>query len=223
MAKRRRLHPTDADHPARTLAQDDGRGAGERQVVDLVGLAARNGCGVKPGIFAIWFCPTECVADGLLVLRGEQHAHHLAAVIVMLENFLTDQLTFAVAVGGKPNPRGAAQRVANGSELGGLVAALCRARAVKTFGPQQDRRPALPRRHDILRLEQIEQMAFGRKNVSVAGADSSADVFRLTGFFRDDDLIGHSGSFENRCDYADRTYRERGRLASCKANSADMR
>ena len=137
--QRRRLHPTDADHAARTLPQNDGRGAGERQIVDLVGLAARNGGGVKPGIFAIWFCPAECVADGLLVLRGEQHAHHLAAVIVMLENFLTDQLTFAVAVGGKPNPLRAAQRLANGSELGGLVAALRRARAVKPFGPQQDR------------------------------------------------------------------------------------
>ena len=37
-------------------------------------------------------------------LRGEQHPHDLAAVLVMLENFLTDELTFAVAVGGEPNP-----------------------------------------------------------------------------------------------------------------------
>ena len=152
----RRLHATNADHPARTLPKNDGRGAGERQIVDLVGLAARNGGGVKPGIFGIWFCPTECVADGLLVLRGEQHPHHLAAVFVMLENFLTDELTLAVAVGGEPNPLGGAQCLANGSELGGFVAALRRASAVKAFGPQQDRRPALPLRHDILRFEQVE-------------------------------------------------------------------
>ena len=50
----------------------------------------------------------------------------------MLEYFLTDELTFAVAVGGEPNPLGGAQRLANGSELGGFVAALCGASAVKT-------------------------------------------------------------------------------------------
>ena len=161
----------------------------------MVGLAARNGGGVKPGIFGIWFCPTECVADGLRVLRGEQHPHHLAAVFVMLENFLTDELTLAVAIGGEPNPLGGAQCLANGSELGGFVAALCRASAVKTFGPQQDRRPALPLRHDIFRFEQVEQMTLGRKDFSVARTDGGADVFRLAGFLRDDDLIGHDGSF----------------------------
>src|SRR5580704_13259849 len=79
--------------------------------------------------------------------------------------------------------------------FGGLVAALCRASAVKAFGPQQDRRPALPGRHNILRLEQVEQMALGREDVSVSRTDGSADVFRLAGFLRDDDLIGHNGSF----------------------------
>jgi len=75
---------------------------------DLVGLSARDGGGVKPGIFAIWFCPTECIADGLRVLRGEQHPHHLTAVLIMLENFLADELTLAVAVGGEPNSPGGA-------------------------------------------------------------------------------------------------------------------
>jgi hypothetical protein len=36
-------------------------------------------------------------------------------------------------------------------------------------------------------------MAFGRKNVSVAGADRGADVVGLARFFRDDDLIGNAG------------------------------
>ena len=111
----------------------------------------------------------------------------------MLENFLTDELTLAVAIGGEPNPLGGAQCLANGSELGGFVAALCRASAVKTFGPQQDRRPALPLRHDILRFEQVEQMTLGRKDFSVARTDGGADVFGLAGFLRDDDLIGHDG------------------------------
>ena len=69
------------------------------------------------------------------VLRGEQHPHHLTAIFVMLENFLTDELTLAVAIGGEPNPLGGAQRLANGLELGGLVAPIRRARAVQAFGP----------------------------------------------------------------------------------------
>jgi hypothetical protein len=34
-------------------------------------------------------------------------------------------------------------------------------------------------------------MALGRKNVSVARANSGADVFRLAGFLGDDNLIRH--------------------------------
>jgi hypothetical protein len=104
----RRLHPPNADHSPRALPKNDGRGAGEGQIVDLVGLPARNGGGVKPGIFSIWFCPTECVADGLRVLRGEQHPHNLTPVFVMFENFLADELPLAVAVSGEPNPFGGA-------------------------------------------------------------------------------------------------------------------
>ena len=48
----------------------------------------------------------------------------------MLQNFLTDELTLAVAIGGEPNPLGGAQRLANGFELGGFISALCRASAV---------------------------------------------------------------------------------------------
>src|SRR5260370_17097644 len=113
----------------------------------------------------------------------------------MLENFLTDELTLAVAIGGEPNPLGGAQCLANGSELGGFVAALCRASAVKAFGPQKDRRPALPSRHNVLRFQQVEQMALGREDVSVARTNGSADVLRLAGFFPDNYLICHNGSF----------------------------
>jgi hypothetical protein len=38
-------------------------------------------------------------------------------------------------------------------------------------------------------------MTLGRKDVSVTRTDGGADVFGLAGFFRDDDLIGHNGSF----------------------------
>ena len=86
----------------------------------------------------------------------------------MFENFLTDELTLAVAIGGEPNPLSGAECLANGSELGGFVSALCRSSAVKTFGPEKDRRPALPGRHDILRFEEVEQVAFGGKDIAVA-------------------------------------------------------
>src|ERR1039458_2173965 len=57
------------------------------------------------------------------------------------------------------------------------------------------RRPVLPGRHNILRLQQVEQMTLGREHVSVPRTNGGADVFRLAGFLRDDDLIGHKGSF----------------------------
>jgi hypothetical protein len=79
----------------------------------------------------------------------------------VLENFLTDQLAFTVAVRGEPNLLGGAQGLSNGFELGGSIAALRRASAVKTFRSQQDRRPALSFRHDIFRFEQVEQMTLG--------------------------------------------------------------
>src|ERR1700746_4062314 len=50
----RRLHAAHADDSARAVPQDDGRGAGERQVVDLICLPARNGGSIKAGIFGIW-------------------------------------------------------------------------------------------------------------------------------------------------------------------------
>ena len=55
----------------------------------------------------------------------------------MLEDFLTDELTLAIAVGGEPDPLNLAQRLANGFELSGFVTALGRAGAVKSFGPQK--------------------------------------------------------------------------------------
>jgi putative tryptophan/tyrosine transport system substrate-binding protein len=55
-------------------------------------------------------------------------------------------------------------------------------------------------------------MTFGRKDFSVTRTDGGTDVFRLAGFLRDDDLIGHNGSFQ----WIDSrgTYSERSCLAS---------
>src|SRR5258706_4490399 len=104
--------------------------------LDLAFLITAPKIAAPHGIFGVGLCTGECVADCLRILRGEQHPHDLAAVLVMLEDFLTDELTLAIAVGGEPDPLNLAQRLANGFELSGFVAALGRASAVKTFGPQ---------------------------------------------------------------------------------------
>src|SRR5271166_2594085 len=111
----------------------------------------------------------------------------------MLENFLTDELPLAIAIGGEPDLLCGAQRVTDGFELGGFVAAFSRAGAIKAFGTKQDRRPALPGRHDILRLQKVQQMSLSRKDVSVARAHGGAHVFCLASFLGDDDLIRHAG------------------------------
>src|SRR5260370_23172875 len=109
----------------------------------------------------------------------------------MLENFLTDELTFAIAIGGEPNSFGAAECLANGIELGGFVPSRCRASVVETFGTQKYRRPPLPGRHNIPWLKQVEQMALSRENLSVARTNSGAHVFCLTVLLSDDDLLMH--------------------------------
>src|SRR5439155_8990508 len=113
--------------------------------------------------------------------------HDLATVFVVFENLLTDQLAFAVAVSSKPNSFGGAKRLANGSEFGGFASALCWASAVKSFWPQKYRRPTLPGRHSILWFDQVEQMALGREDITVARTNGGADVFCLAGFLRYDD------------------------------------
>ena len=56
----------------------------------------------------------------------------------MLQNFLTDELAFTITIGGKPDLLGGAQRLANGFEFSGLVAAFRRACAVQAFRLQKD-------------------------------------------------------------------------------------
>ena len=111
----------------------------------------------------------------------------------MLENFLTDELPLTIAIGGDPDLFCGAQRVTDGFELDGFVAAFSGAGAIKAFGTKQDRRPALPGRHDVLRLEKVQQMSLSWEDVSVARAYGGAHVFCLAGFLGDDDLIRHAG------------------------------
>ena len=78
--ERRRLHPPDPDHRSRAVPERHRRGAGQRQVVDLVGLPARHRRVVEPRMLAVGPGAGERIADALRVLRGEHHPQHLAAV-----------------------------------------------------------------------------------------------------------------------------------------------
>src|SRR5207253_3359298 len=98
-------------------------------------------------VFRVGLRPGECVADRLRILRGEQHPHDLATVLIMIEDFLADEPTLAIAVGGQPHPLGRAQCLSNQFKLGSFVAALGRASAVEALGPQKDWGPTLPGRH----------------------------------------------------------------------------
>src|SRR5580704_6059366 len=97
----------------------------------------------------------------------------------MLKDFLTDELPLAIAIGCEPDLLSGAQRLTDSFELGDLVAAFSRAGAIEAFGTKQDRRPALPGRHDILRLEKVQQMSFSWEDVSIARAHGGAHVFCL--------------------------------------------
>ena len=56
-------------------------------------------------------------------------------------------------------------------------------------------------------------MALGRKNVSVARANSSADVFRLAGFLGNNNLIHHEAPLEDWIrERRTRTYSEQNNL-----------
>src|SRR4029077_11541372 len=62
-----RRYPANSDHAPRTSSKNDGRCSRQRQVVDLVGLPARNGGRVKRSIFGVWLRPAESVADRLRI------------------------------------------------------------------------------------------------------------------------------------------------------------
>ena len=189
--QRRRLDPSNADDAARALAQDDGCGAREREVVDLIRLAPRDGGCVKLGIVRVWPGAPEGLADGLGVLRGEENAPDLPPVPVVFEYLLADQLPLPVAIGGEPDGFGGPKRLPDRPELGRLVSAVGWLGGVEPFGTQQNGRPALPFRHGVLGLFQIQQVAFGWQNIAISGPHCGPHILGLTGFLRDDDLVSH--------------------------------
>ena len=186
--QRRRLDPADPDHALGAASQQcRGRGPCQGKIENLVGLLPRHRRLVDRAQFRIRLQALEGIADRLGVLRRENGAHHLAAIAHMLQDLLPDQLPLAVAVGRKDHPVAALQRRRDRLKLGLLVAVGVGAGRIKPVGFQQRRGPALPLRIDLVRFRQTQQVPFRRQNLAEPVAQRHAQVFGLTGFFRDDD------------------------------------
>ncbi len=183
----RGLDPADADDAFDALSkQRPGRGAGQRQVEDLVGLLPCDGGLVERTQLAIGLELVEGLPQRFGVLCGEQGALDGAAIAQVLEDLLADQLAFTVAVGGEDDPIATRQRRGDRLQLGGLVA-FCRGlRRVEIVRLQQLARPAFPCGIDLMRLGQAQQVAFGGQDLPEAFAERRAQVARLAGLLGDD-------------------------------------
>jgi hypothetical protein len=92
------------------------------------------------------------------VLGGKHDPHDLAAEATVLQDFLADQLTLAIAVRGKPDT---ACRAEGG--LNGLQLARRRLGPEEPLRTQKNRCPALPVGVHLLWLKQRDQVPLGRR------------------------------------------------------------
>jgi hypothetical protein len=134
----RGLDPSHANNAARATTQGDGRRAGERQIVDLVGLSSGDSSGIEATVLGVGPGSGKRIADGLRILGRKYHPHHHAAVVIVFQDLLPDELTLAITVGGEPHTLRVSQRGTNRLELGGLVAPGRRLGAVEVLRTQKD-------------------------------------------------------------------------------------
>jgi hypothetical protein len=128
----------------------------------------------------------EGLPQGGQVLGGEDCPQHLALEPEMLQDLLADELAFPVAVGCDDDPRGALERLLDGLELGGLVAAVVQPGRIEPLRLEQGKGPFPPGRIDLLGLRQPQQMTLGRQDLTMAVADRSPDIARLAALLGDD-------------------------------------
>ena len=171
---------------ARGGHQHLGRGAGQREVEDLIGLLARHGGLVEGAKLAVGFELVEGLSQRLGVLGGEERAQDGAAIAQVLEDFLADQLALAVAVGGEDDLVTGFERCRDRPEFDRLVALGCRPGGVEPVRLQQHARPALPGRIDLVRLGQPQKVALRRQDLSEPVAKRGAQIPCLAVLLRDD-------------------------------------
>ena len=152
----------------------------------MIGLLARDRRLVEGAHLAVGLQRCERLAQRFGVLRGEQRALHAAAIAQMFQDFLADQLALAVAVGGDDHHLAGLQRRRDGLQLGGLVAAGGRPGGVEAVRLKQRAGPAFPGRIDLIGFGETEQVALSRQDLPVTAAERRRQIFRLAGFFGDD-------------------------------------
>ena len=160
--ERRRLDPADADHAANPWREQCfRRGPGEGKIEDLVRLLTRHCRLIKRTQFDVWFQPSKGLLQRLWILRREQGPPHAPAITDMIEDFLTNQLTFTIAIGRQDNVVAGPERRGDGLEFRRLIAFLGRAGRIKPIRLENGAGPALPGGIDLFGLGQPKEMTFG--------------------------------------------------------------
>ena len=185
--QRRCLDPPDPDHPfGATREQCLGRRPRQRQIENLIGLLACNGRIIKRLHLTVRLELVEGLPQRLRILRREQRTPHLPAIAQMLQDFLPDQLPFAITIGRQDHFIATLQRGSNRREFGHPAAASSDFSRIEAVRLQKLTRPALPLRLHLMRLSQTQQMPLGGENFTESIAKRRPQIARLTGFFRDD-------------------------------------
>ena len=125
--------------------------------------------------------------EGLWILRGKERAAHWPAVAQVLEDLLTDELSFAIAVRGEDDAVAALQRRGDCLELRRFGLLARRPGRVETIWLQQLAGPALPACIDLVGLRKPDEMTFRRQDLPEAASDRGPQVPRLAGLLDDDE------------------------------------
>jgi hypothetical protein len=185
--QRRRLDPTDPDHPANAgREQCLRRGPGEGEIEDLIRLLARHRRLIEQTHFHVRLQPGEGLLKRLRILRREQGPPHASTIAEMVEDFLTDQLTLAVAIGRQDDLVAGLERRGDGLEFRRIVSLGSRPRRIKPIRFEDDAGPALPCGIDLLGLGQPQEMTLGGQDLSKPSAKGGPEILRLAGLFRND-------------------------------------
>ena len=121
-------------------------------------MLARHRRLTKRTQFAVWFEPGKGLLQRLWILRHEQSPPHAPAIAEMVEDFLTNQLAFTIAIGRQDDVVAGPERRGDGLEFRRLIALGGWAGRIKPIRLKNSAGPALP---GGLGLGQPKEMTFG--------------------------------------------------------------